>query len=105
MLRMGDKSTGSGFMLEKYEQNFQLDPNVHVPFNYLEILKPKSKEEIEALFNQGNEDPFNSQQNSTQSDAAWGAQKPVQSWGSKAQGESRVFGATSSSGGSDPIPF
>ena len=107
--RMGDKSPGSGSMLEKYEQNFQLDPNVHVPFNYLEILKPKSKEEIEALFNQGNEDPFNSQQNSTQSDAAWGAQKPVQSWGSNAQsntqGESRVFGATSSSGGSDPIPF
>jgi hypothetical protein len=110
--RMGDKSPGSGSMLEKYEQNFNLNPELHKPFNYLEILKPKSKEELEAIFNPSANDPFQQPaQNSNSfggSDNGWGQQSQAQAqdngWGSPNQ-ESRVFGATSSSNDSDPIPF
>jgi len=110
--RMGDKSPGSGSMLEKYEQNFNLNPELHKPFNYLEILKPKSKEELEAIFNPSANDPFQQQTQSSNSfgggDNGWGQQSQAQAqdngWGSPSQ-ESRVFGATSSSNDSDPIPF
>jgi hypothetical protein len=110
--RMGDKSPGSGSMLEKYEQNFNLNPELHKAFNYLEILKPKSKEELEAIFNPSANDPFQQSVQSSNSfgggDNGWGQQSQAQAqdngWGSPSQ-ESRVFGATSSSNDSDPIPF
>tara|TARA_B100000965_G_scaffold405349_1_gene439088 strand:+ start:37079 stop:37870 length:792 start_codon:yes stop_codon:yes gene_type:complete len=112
--RMGDKSPGSGSMLEKYEQNFPLDPNVHKPFNYLELLKPKSKEELEALFNPDMNDPFKQSSSSNSSGADW-SQSTNNSWSQQGQtqaqnagwgtpDQSRVFGATSN-GSSDPIPF
>ena len=44
--RLGDRSAGAGDMLEKHDQDFQLDPEIHKPFNYLDILKPRPKEEI-----------------------------------------------------------
>ena len=110
--RMGDKSPGSGSMLEKYEQNFNLNPELHKAFNYLEILKPKSKEELESIFNPSANDPFQQSVQSSNSfgggDNGWGQQSQAQAqdngWGSPSQ-ESRVFGATSSSNDSDPIPF
>ena len=111
--RMGDKSPGSGSMLEKYEQNFNLNAELHKTFNYLEILKPKSKEELEAIFNPGANDPFKQtpqtqSSNSFGGDTSWSQQNQSQAqnngWGSPSQ-ENRVFGATSSSNDSDPIPF
>ena len=115
--RMGDKSPGSGSMLEKNEQDFNLDPSIHKPFNYLEILKPKSKAELEALFSP-QEDPFkrNAEQFNTptvtnswnQSANAWNNQaqeQAQQAWGNpqpSSPEQSRVIGANSST---DPIPF
>lgn len=126
--RMGDKSPGSGSMLEKHDQNFQLRAE-DVPFNYLEVLKPKSKQELEALFH----DPF--QQNSTQSQAqpqstvqpwvqqngntgwtnpdngwgntnhgSWNNPQPQQPPQQPQQGNDRVYGATANNG-NGPIPF
>ncbi len=69
--RMGDKSPACGVMLEKHNEDFPLTEE-HQPFNYLEILKPKSKAELEALFS--NEDPFSQ-----------GAQAQQQGWGAQAQ--------------------
>ena len=99
-------------MLEKYEQNFQLD-SVHKPFNYLEILKPKSKEELEALFNpdmndqsMGTHDIMFRGDWSQSTNNSWIQQGQAQAqnagWGTPDQ--NRVFGATSN-GSSDPIPF
>ena len=111
--RMGDKSPGSGSMLEKYDQNFNLNAELHKTFNYLEILKPKSKEELEAIFNPSANDPFKQtpqtqSSNSFGGDTSWSQQNQSQAqnngWGSPSQ-ENRVFGATSSSNDSDPIPF
>ena len=113
--RMGDKSPGSGSMLEKHAENFPLDPEVHKPFNYLELLKPKPKAEIEALFNPDANDPFKQGQQSSNSFGGtnhngWGAttNEPANNWESpfkKPQEENRVFGSTSGGDGSDPIPF
>ena len=111
--RMGDKSPGSGSMLEKYEQNFTLNTELHKPFDYLEILKPKVKEELESIFDPNANDPFkqtpqNQSSNGFGGDASWGQQGQSQAqnngWGTPSQ-ESRVFGATSSGNDSDPIPF
>lgn len=119
--RMGDKSPGSGSMLEKNEQDFNLDPNVHKPFNYLEILKPKTRAELEAIFNPNQDDPFkrNAEQFNTpdqqvndawsnQSQSSWSTQSQSQAqangWGNHQpqQEQNRVLGANSSS---DSIPF
>lgn len=113
--RMGDKSPGTGSMLEKHSDNFTLDPNIHVPFNYLEILKPKPKAELETLFNPDANDPFKQGQQNNNSFGAtnhngWGApqSEPANNWESplkQPQQENRVFGSTSGNNGSDPIPF
>lgn len=106
--RMGDKSPGAGVMLERQEQNFQLDPTLHVPYNYLELLKPKTKSEVDRLFNP-EPDPFQQgkpQQSQEQSQGwgnsenqGWGNQQNNnQSWGDN---QSRVYGATST----DQVPF
>ena len=106
--RMGDKSPGSGSMLEKNEQHFQLDPNVHQSFNYLELLKPKSKLELEALFDSDVNDPFKSKDSNTpkadwsQNQNGWGSQNQPQTKGNDWSSDNRVIGANSSS---DPIPF
>jgi hypothetical protein len=48
--RMGDKSPGCGSMLEPIDSWPGFDPSVHVSFNYLDVLAPKSADEIsEAL--------------------------------------------------------
>jgi len=111
--RMGDKSPGSGSMLEKYEQNFNLNPDLHKPFNYLELLKPKSKEELEAIFNPNANDPFkqgglgSSNSIGNTGDTSWGQQSQAQAqdngWGNTSNQENRVFGATSNN--KDVIPF
>ena len=112
-------------MLEKHDQIFQLRAE-DVPFNYLEVLKPKSKQELEALFH----DPF--QKSTSQSQAQpqstvqpWvkqngntGWTNPENGWGNAnhgswnnpqppqqpQQGNDRVYGATANNGNS-PIPF
>lgn len=117
--RMGDKSPAAGSMLEKNDQNFNLNAEIHKPFNYLEILKPKSKLELESLFN----DPFKQSANQAQQQAqnesnSWlnqsaGQPTPQSSWNDSAQSNDwnaqsqnqsndRVYGATSNNG---PIPF
>ena len=63
VMRMGDKSPGAGSLLE-YEGEFGLGED-HVPFNYLEILKPKTPEEIGEIF-----DPQPKNQ------GGWGSQPP-----------------------------
>lgn len=106
--RMGDKSPGAGVMLERHEQNFQLDSSLHVPYNYLELLKPKTKAEIDRLFNP-EPDPFQQgkPQQSQGQNQSWG-NNDNQGWGnqqSNNQGwgdnQNRVYGATST----DQVPF
>lgn len=116
--RMGDKSPACGVMLEKHNEDFPLTDE-HQPFNYLEILKPKSKAELEALFS--NEDPFsqgggsqpqsfsNQQSNQQQS---WGnqapQQAPQQSWNTQAPPQApqdnRTYGMTSGNSNGN-VPF
>ena len=113
LYRMDDnKAPAAGSILKKYEQNFTLNPSVHKPFNYLEILAPKSREELESLFH----DPFKQGQQSqsfgNQQNNAWPS--PDNGWnngsqdswnqqsGQSQQGDSRVYGATSNNG---TIPF
>ena len=104
--RMGDKSPGAGVMLEKHDQNFPLDSSVHVPYNYLEQLQPKTKSELERIFNP-EPDPF--QQSNTQQgqDPNWGKpNEQNQSWGNSqnqswGNSQNRVYGTTST----DSIPF
>ena len=133
--RLGDRSAGAGDMLEKHDQDFQLDPEIHKPFNYLEILKPRPKKDIEALFKEP-EDPFKQQQaeqqswNNQEQQQVWNSQpqqqqqswnthpqqhswnnqpqQPAQSWNNPPpQEQHRVYGAVGggNQGGSDPIPF
>lgn len=116
--RMGDKSPGTGSMLEKHSENFNLREG-DVPFNYLEILKPKSKSDLEALFNPNANDPFKQGQQSSNSFGntnhnGWGSQpsEPANNWESPfskqsqpSSQEARVFGSTSGNNGNDPIPF
>lgn len=84
--RMGDKSPACGVMLEKHDKDFPLT-NDHVPFNYLEVLKPKSKQELEALFSNDN-DPFHQAQNNQQAQSqAWGNQAPQQQSQNWSQGQ------------------
>lgn len=108
--RLGDKSSAVGTMLERHEQDYVLDPQIHKPFNYLEILKPKPKEELEALFNkEPQQQPATQQgwgQPQQQPSQGWGQPQPNQGWGQPQQAsqwnDSRVIGATSSD---DSIPF
>ena len=112
--RMGDKSPGAGVMLEKHEQNFVLDPSVHVPYNYLELLKPKGKGELEALFNpepdpfqQGKPDNNQNQGWGDNNGNGWGGTASVsnqnQGWGDT-NSQSRVYGTTSQDN-KDVVPF
>ena len=125
--RMGDKSPACGVMLEKHDTNFPLTDE-HMPYNYLEILKPKSKQELESLFSNDN-DPFHQAQNNQQAQSqswgnqsqqnqgwsnqapqqnqGWNTQAPPQQnqgWNQQAKQENRTYGMTSK-GGSDTVPF
>lgn len=118
--RMGAKSYACGSMLEKHEQDFVLAEE-HKPFNYLEILKPKTKEELEALFapapdvfssntqQQSNGIPNGWQSQPQTQQQAWASQPQTQqqSWGTQPNqdhnpNQHRTYGATT---GDDPIPF
>ena len=90
--RMGDKSPACGVMLEKHDSNFPLADD-HVPFNYLEILKPKSKQELEALFSNDN-DPFHQAQNNQQAQSqSWGNQpQQNQGWGQSQPQQNQGWG-------------
>lgn len=79
--RMGDKSPGVGSFLE-FESRTDLDSiqGDWSSFNYLEILKPKTKEEMDAILNPTNTETF-----SSSDDGGWGNSGPSSQsspWGS-----------------------
>lgn len=83
--RMGDKSPAVGSMLEYLDHK---EPQ-EIPFNYLEVLKPKTREEIEAIFNPSSDNSGWGSSGNTQkepSSDSWNAQvdknQPQPSWGS-----------------------
>lgn len=107
--RMGDKSPAVGSMLEYLDHK---EPQ-EIPFNYLEVLKPKTREEIEAIFNPSTDNSGWGSSGNTQkepSSDSWNAQvdknQPQSSWGSgnssPSQGDS-YFNQKSNS--NDGIPF
>ena len=102
-------------ILEKHSENFTLDPNIHVPFQLPRDPQTKVKDGPRGLFNPDANDPFKQGQqntnsfNGTSNNNSWGAQpsEPANSWMlplGKPQ-QNRVFGSTSGSNGTDPIPF
>jgi hypothetical protein len=98
--RYGDKSPGCGTMLEPVDAWPEFDPAVHKPFNYLEVLAPKTADEIEAILNLsgGSTEP------APQSQGGWGSQ-PQQNqggWGSANNGSGGGWGGSGSSG---DMPF
>ena len=115
--RMGEKSSSAGTLIERHDSNFPIN-DTHQPFNYLEILKPRSRQEIEELLGKDN-DPFrqqSSQPQQQQQSSGWGQTQQAQtSWNQpQAQtswnqpqnswNDNRVIGTTSSSD-DDPVPF
>lgn len=93
--RSGDKSPGVGSMLE-FSEKVDLPDDVQ-PFNYLDVLKPKSVNEVrEAL---GMSDPQSGQSNSSWSA---GPQQNNNAWGNRGGGDSNS-GWGGGTGGS--IPF
>jgi len=83
--RMGDKSPGVGSFLE-FEGRTELPQNIQA-FNYLDILKPKTKAEMDTILNPVQSDSF-------QSD----------SWGGSGSDPAQAGGGWGNTGG-DSIPF
>lgn len=108
--RMGDKSPAVGSMLE-YQDHIEIE---EVPFNYLEILKPKTREELENIFNPTSDNNNWGGSTKAPETSSWGAntqsssqtqnQSPTQSsWGSPpSQGDSYFNQKPNSN---DGIPF
>jgi hypothetical protein len=85
--RMGDKSPAVGSMLEYLDHS---EPE-EVPFNYLEVLKPKTRVELEAVFNPATDN------------SSWGGgntPKETSSWSDK--GEDSSSQSSWSNNGSSP---
>jgi len=87
--RFGDKSPSCGTMLEPMEGAWpDFDPSTHTPFNYLEVLAPKTADEIEALLNLTNQGQ--SEQGSSQQ-GGWGKPPPSGGggggWGGSSSGD------------------
>lgn len=78
--RMGDKSPGCGTMLEPIDAWPNFDPDVYKPFNYLDVLSPKTADEISSLLGLGSEPSSND-------DAQWGSapQQQQPQWGNAPQ--------------------
>lgn len=77
--RMGDKSPAVGSMLE-YLDHAELDCQ---PFNYLEILAPKSRAELESIFNpQPDNSGWGGSTSETSNETSWGggSSQPQSSW-------------------------
>ena len=103
--RYGDKSPGSGTMLEPIDAWPDFDPAVHKSFNYLEILAPKTADEIDAILgltSQGGSDDFNApapqqkggwgtQQGSGGNSGGWGSPSSGGGWGGSSSGGDMPF--------------
>ena len=71
--RMGDKSPGAGSLLEHIGQSEVYNPEIHKPYDYFEVLKPKTREELIKITSP-DQDDFNGQSQQ----AAWGGQPAPQ---------------------------
>jgi hypothetical protein len=71
--RMGDKSPGAGSLLEHIGQSEVYNPEIHKPYDYFEVLKPKTRDELIKITSP-DEDDFNGQSQQ----AAWGGQPAPQ---------------------------
>lgn len=83
--RMGDKSPGAGSLLEHIGASDVYDSSIHKPFEYFEILAPKTRQELMDICNPDKDDFAQPQQQSQQ--PAWGgqAQQQESAWGSQPQ--------------------
>ena len=64
--RMGDKSPGAGSLLEHVGQSEVYNPEIHKPYDYFEILKPKTRDELIKITSP-DQDDFSSAQQPNQS--------------------------------------
>jgi len=85
--RMGDKSPGAGSLLEHIGPSEVYNPELHTPYDYFEILKPKTKEELIKITSPDQDDFSQPQQHQTppqqHSQSAWGGYQsntPQNTW-------------------------
>ena len=71
--RMGDKSPGTGSLLEHIGQSEVYNPEIHKPYDYFEVLKPKTRDELIKITSP-DQDDFSGQSQQ----AAWGGQPAPQ---------------------------
>lgn len=91
--RYGDKSPGTGTMLELIDSWSRFDPSVHKPFNYLEVLAPKTADEIEAILSLSSQ--------GQQSNQGWSEPSSNDGWGGKPSSN----GGWGSPNGNEDMPF
>lgn len=103
--RYGDKSPSCGTMLESIDSWGGFDPSIHKPFNYLEILAPKTSDEIDEILGlSSSQQAFNDKPASNQSNNGWGSGSQPQGqggWGSGGQPQ----GQGGWGGSSGDMPF
>ena len=107
--RMGDKSPGTGTMLQPVEAWAGFNDQIHKPYDYLEILAPKTADELEAILG-----PVQSEESGDHSwdapsqgggQAGWGAtsKAPQSDWNGQPSQQASKPGWGSNSGSNMPF--